>query len=117
MDCIYLRDLTLRCLIGINPDERIHEQDVIINLALRGDFSAAGQSDDIAEALDYKSVKLAVLEHVRASRCGLLERLATEIATLCLRIAPRLKEVTVTVDKPGALRYTRSVAVEITRRR
>jgi hypothetical protein len=33
-DRIYIRDLFLRCVIGINPEERTKRQDVLINITL-----------------------------------------------------------------------------------
>ena len=64
--------------------------------------------------MDYKQVKQQVLALVEGSSFYLVEKLAQEVARLCLK-APRVERVTVIVDKPGALRFARSVAVEITR--
>ncbi|MCH7911193.1 MAG: dihydroneopterin aldolase, partial [Candidatus Hydrogenedentes bacterium] len=44
----------------------------------------------------------------------LVERLAEHVAELALD-APLIERVDVTVEKPGALRFARSVAIEITR--
>ena len=44
----------------------------------------------------------------------LVERLAERIADICLD-SPGVQRVRVRVDKPGALRFARSVAVEIDR--
>ena len=116
MDHIYIRDLSLRCIIGIYPEERRERQDVIINVALGGDFSAAGRSDDIADAVDYKVLKKKLIALVETSAFNLIETLAERVAALCLE-HPKVDEATVSVDKPGALRFTRSVAFEITRRK
>jgi len=43
-----------------------------------------------------------------------VEKLAQQIADCCLN-AEGVQKVQVTVDKPGALRFARSVAVEIIR--
>jgi len=53
---------------------------------------------------------------VEASTFHLCENLASHIADVCLGFE-RVQEVEVTVDKPGALRFARSVAVQITRKR
>jgi len=66
--------------------------------------------------VDYKSVKQTVLGHVEASEFYLVEKLADSVADICLA-DPRVKKVDVTIDKPGALRFARSVAVAITRER
>jgi len=116
MDRIYIRDLQLRCIIGVYEEERRERQDVIIGLTLSGDFSAAGRSDDLADAVDYKVMKKKVIQLVEASQFRLIETMAERIAQTCLE-NPKVQQVTVTVDKPGALRFARSVAFEITRAR
>jgi D-erythro-7,8-dihydroneopterin triphosphate epimerase len=116
MDRIYIRDLALRCIIGVYPEERHEKQDVIINVVLESDHAAAAKSDQLADAVDYKQLKLQIRALVEGSRFNLIETLADRIAALCLQ-APKVQAATVTVDKPGALRFARSVAVEVTRRR
>lgn len=113
-DKIYIRDLQVRCIIGIEPDERREKQDIIVNIVLFTNCKTAGTYDDINCALDYKKVKKAVLKLIENSSYFLLEKLAEEVAKVCLSF-DRVKGVTVTIDKPGALRFARSVAVEITR--
>ncbi|MCZ7591493.1 MAG: dihydroneopterin aldolase [Kiritimatiellae bacterium] len=116
MDRIHIRDLALRCIIGIFPEERRERQDVIVNMILAGDFSAAGKSDDIADAVDYKTINKRIIELVESSEFNLIETLAERIAEQCLA-HPKVREATVTLDKPGALRFTRSVALEVTRKK
>ena len=117
MDFIHIRDLSIRCIIGIFPEERVTLQEVVLNLRLGTDaISAAARSDDIADTIDYKALKQRIRALVEASSFNLIETLADRVAALCLE-DPRTLEVRVTVDKPGALRFARSVAVEVTRRR
>ena len=115
-DRIHIRDLMCRCIVGIYPDERREKQDVIINITLWADYRAACRSDDIADTVDYKAIKKQVIRMVEDSSFQLIERLAEEIAGICLG-NPRVEKVAVSVDKPGALRFARSVAVEIVRAR
>ncbi len=114
MDRIYVRDLVCRCIIGINPEERATKQDVTINIVLEADLSAACRTDDIADTVDYKQLKKNVLRMVEGSSFFLVERLAQRVADVCLE-CPMVLRARVTIDKPGALRFARSVAVEITR--
>jgi dihydroneopterin aldolase/D-erythro-7,8-dihydroneopterin triphosphate epimerase len=115
-DKIYIRNLEIRCIIGVNQDERTEKQDVVINVILFTDTRKAGRTDDLADSVDYKRVKKAILSLVESSEFLLIEKLADEIAKVCLDDS-KVQKVNVTVDKPGALRYTRSVAVEIVRTR
>lgn len=116
LDKIFIRDLLLRCIVGIYPDERKNKQDVVINVEMACDLGAAAVSDRIEDTVNYKSVKKEIVALVESSAFLLIERMAGEIATLCLA-HPGVRQVRVTVDKPGALRFARSVAVEIVRTR
>ncbi|MHC4307461.1 MAG: dihydroneopterin aldolase [Planctomycetota bacterium] len=115
-DKIYIRDLAIRCIIGVNQDERTEKQDVVINVILFTDTRKAGRTDALEDSIDYKGVKKTILSLVESSEFLLIEKLADEIAKVCLDDS-KVQKVNVTVDKPGALRYTRSVAVEIVRTR
>ena len=114
MDKIHIRNLALRCIIGIYPEERTKLQDVVINVTMETDLRKAGQSDDLNDTVDYKTVKLEILDLVEKSEFKLIESLAERISEICLK-ANGVQSVTVTIDKPGALRFCKSVAVEITR--
>lgn len=116
LDRIHIRDLTSRCIVGINSDERVNKQDVIINITLEADLRDACATDRIEDTVDYKRVKQSILVMVEKSEFFLIERLAQAIADLCLSHA-RVQVAHVSVDKPGALRFARSVAVEVTRYR
>ncbi len=115
-DRIEIKDLLLRTIIGINSDERHDRQDVLINLALYTDTRPAGRSDELRDTLDYRALTKRVITLVEESRFYLVERLAAAIADLCLEDA-RVERVSVTVEKPGALRFARSVGVTIDRGR
>ncbi|MCC7352157.1 MAG: 2-amino-4-hydroxy-6-hydroxymethyldihydropteridine diphosphokinase [Anaerolineae bacterium] len=115
-DQIQIKDLLLRTIIGINDEERRNKQDVLINLVLYADTRAAGASDDIADAVNYRTLTKRIIGLVEGSQFYLVEKMAAEIAALCLEDA-RVERVSVRVEKPGALRFARSVGVEIERGR
>lgn len=116
MDHIFIRDLSLRCIIGANESERREKQDVLINIVLAADLKKAGMSDRFEDAIDYRIVKKEIVKMVESSSYCLIEALAETIAGICLKHADVI-EARVQVDKPSALRFARSVAVEITRQR
>ncbi len=115
MDRICICDLLARCILGINDSERRNKQDVLINLAIYTDLRRAGKSDRIEDTVDYRALKKRVLAMAEGSQFFLEEALAEAIAELCLGQQGVLR-VDVRVEKPGALRFARSVAVEISRR-
>jgi D-erythro-7,8-dihydroneopterin triphosphate epimerase len=114
MDKIFIRDLALRCIIGIYPEERREKQDIVINVEMHADLRAAGRSDDLNDTVNYKSIKKDILTLVEGSAFQLIESLAEQIADIALR-NDRVEQVIVTIDKPGALRFARASAVQITR--
>ena len=114
MDRIFIRKLALRCIIGIYPEERREKQDIVINLAMHCDLHKAGRSDDLNDTVDYKAIKKAILKLVENSAFQLLEALAENIADIALA-NDKVQQVVVRIDKPGALRFAKSSAVEITR--
>jgi dihydroneopterin aldolase/D-erythro-7,8-dihydroneopterin triphosphate epimerase len=116
MDKIHIRDLLVRCIVGIYPDERREKQDVIVNIVLHADLRKAGESDDIDDTVNYKTIKKEALAMVQQSEYFLLEKLAEQIAGIALKDS-KVQRVDVSIDKPGALRFARSVAVEIFRTR
>jgi D-erythro-7,8-dihydroneopterin triphosphate epimerase len=116
LDRIYIRDLLCRCIVGIYPEERQNMQDVLVNIVLYADLRIACHSDRIEDTVDYKRIKKDVVATIEASSFFLVERLADQIASVCLE-RERIQRVEVTVDKPGALRFARSVAVHIVRER
>lgn len=116
MDRILIQDLLVSCIIGVNEEERHRKQDVMINLALMTDLSGAGKSDRFEDTVDYRAIKKQVMALAENSQFSLIEALAEAVAGLCLKNAA-ISAVTVRVDKPGALRFAKSVAVEIERAR
>ncbi|HEY6871296.1 MAG TPA: dihydroneopterin aldolase [Geobacteraceae bacterium] len=116
-DEILIEDLLVRTIIGLNGDERHDRQDVLVNLSLFVDTRPAGESDDIADApVNYRTLTKKVIAAAEGASFHLLERLAAEIAAVCLA-EPGVERVRVSAAKPGALRFARSVAVVIERGR
>ncbi len=113
-DKIIISDLLLRCIIGLNDWERENKQDVLINLVILTDMQKAGSSDNPDDILNYRSITKAIIKHVETSQYQLVEALATAIARICC-VDFKARRVIVRVEKPGALRFARSVGVEIER--
>ncbi len=114
MDKIYIKELLVRCIIGINEEERRDKQDVIINITISADLKIAGSTDNIADAVDYRAIKKRIYSFAESSQYFLIEALAGKIAEICLEFE-RVLAVKVLVEKPSALRFARSVGVEVIR--
>ncbi len=116
LDRIHIRDLLLRCIVGVREWEREAKQNVMLNITLHADLSRAAASDDIEDTVDYVTIKKRVIQLVEGSHFYLVEALAQAVADACLQ-DPVVRAVRVTVQKPGALRFARTVAVDILRER
>ena len=117
LDRIIIRDLMVRGIVGINPEERRERQDILVNVTMWADTRQAAVSDDIADAVNYRSVAKALIAHLETAQPKLVERLASDLAEICLAQDARVQAVEVSVEKPGALRFARSVGVVIYRTR
>ena len=113
-DLIHIKDLLLRTIIGINDDERRNKQDVLINITLHTNHSAAA-SDDIKDTVNYRTITKETVNLVENSQFFLVEKMALEIIKICLA-DPRIERAVVTVEKPGAVRFARSVGVTVDRK-
>jgi FolB domain-containing protein len=114
-DQIHIKDLLLRTIIGVNEDERRNKQDVLINITLYTDHAAAA-SDNIRDTVNYRTIAKQTVDLVEKSQFFLVEKMALEIVDICLA-DPRVERVIVTVEKPGAVRFARSVGVTVDRSR
>ncbi len=115
-DRVEITGLRVNCIIGVDETERLAPQPVVIDIALDTDLTAAGSSDDIADAVDYRGLTEAVVSAVESSSYLLIEALATRIADVCLADR-KIEAVKVTVKKPGALPMADYAAVTIRRTR
>ncbi len=114
LDQINIRGLHLRCIVGIQEWERKVLQDVHIDVVLFANLAAAGKSDRIEDTVNYKTLTKAMIALTEKSSFYLVEALAEKLAELCLE-DERVQRVRITLEKPGALRFARSVGVVIER--
>ena len=115
-DFIFLEGLETRCVIGIFDWERKIKQKIRIDLKIPTDVRRAARRDRIKDAMNYKAIAKRILSEVPKSRFYLVETLAEFVARLSLKEF-RLREVTVRISKPGAIRGAKDVGVQITRQR
>jgi FolB domain-containing protein len=116
MDQIIIRDLSARGIIGVNDWEREKPQEILINIVLFADLSRAGETDDLNDSISYRTIAKKAQQHAETAQRFTVEALAADIAKLCLE-EPGVEKVRVRVEKPGAVRFSKSVGVEIERSR
>ena len=103
---IRIKNLRLRTFIGIK------EEDIVINVTIHYPADKARTSEDINDALNYRTVTKNIIQHVENNRFSLLEKLTQDV----LDIAREHHWVTyaeVEIDKLHALRYADSVSMTL----
>src|ERR1700760_3539387 len=115
-DTIFLRGLTVECIIGFIDWERRVKQTVVIDLELPVDCASASLRDEVEDTLDYKQVAKRVIAFIEASEFKLVETLAHRLALLILEEFG-IEWLRVSINKPGAIRGSRDVGVAIERTR
>lgn len=109
---IKITNLRLRTYIGFNPEEKAKQQDVVINIEIQYPAEKAYISDNVDDALNYKTITKKVIEHVEEGRFSLLEKLVGDVLAICSEHS-WVKFARVTIDKPHALRFADSVSLSL----
>lgn len=115
LDKIIIQGIKTQTIIGVNPQERVTPQEVIVDVTIWADLSEGMRSDNITKTVDYKAIKKEILSYIQNSSFYLLETLTNKIAKVCLQ-DNRIKKVKVRVYKPGALSFADNVAIEVIRK-
>lgn len=113
---IHIKDLRLRTYIGINEDEIRNKQDILINVRILYPACKAVGSNQIDDALNYRSITKAIIDLVETSRFALLERLTQDVLD-CVMGFTQVSHAEVEVDKPHALRFSDSVSITLAAQR
>lgn len=116
MDQIFIKDLVARGIIGFNQWEREKLQEIVINVVLFTDLHTSGLSDKVQDSVNYRTVAKKLLKYTETAQRYTVEALATDLARLCLE-DPGVTKVRIRLEKPGAVRFSSSVGVEIERTR
>tara|TARA_Y100000741_G_scaffold316873_1_gene263370 strand:- start:312 stop:677 length:366 start_codon:yes stop_codon:yes gene_type:complete len=116
-DKINIKNLVAYAIIGINSWERQTKQKIEIDIEIESDLSQAMQSDDINDTVNYRTISKKIMEHVASSEYYLVEKLANKLIEICFNEDQNCISVKMTIRKPGAVRFSESVGVTITRKR
>lgn len=114
MDKVFIKDLIARGILGINDWEREKPQEILINITVFTDTRKAAKSDALEDCVDYRALAKKAQAHAETAARLTVEALANDLADICLEAAG-VDRVIVRVEKPGAVRFSKSVGVEIER--
>jgi D-erythro-7,8-dihydroneopterin triphosphate epimerase len=109
---INITNLRLRTYIGFNQEEREKKQDVVVNIEIHYPADIACETDQVEQALNYKTITKSVIELVETGHFLLLEKLVADILSIC-HSHPSVTFAKVSVDKPHALRFADSVSLTL----
>ncbi|GET02501.1 dihydropteroate synthase [Rhizophagus clarus] len=113
-DRIFVQDLRLNTIIGINPWEREEKQSVIVNLTIYPTYKVDSCKDYVIKPHNYRTIVRTVSKHVEESKYKTVEAFATSIARIAI-MECHVNKITVKVEKPSALMFAASAGVEIIR--
>ena len=116
MDKVIIKNLLARGIIGVHDWERKRAQNILINITLFTDTRRAAETDNLEDCVNYSTMSKKVLAHAESVNRLTVEALANDLAKLCLEQKGVMK-VIVRVEKPGAVRFAKSVGVEVERGR
>lgn len=116
MDKVFIKDLVARGIIGIRDWEREKPQEILINITVFTDTRQAAKSDALEDCVDYSSLAKKIQTHAETTGRLTVEALANDLADICLG-EQGVEKAIVRVEKPGAVRFSKSVGVEIERAR
>jgi len=114
MDIIFISDLRIETIIGIYDWERKVKQTVSLDLEMATDIRAAAATDSIEDTLNYKAVAKRLIAFVGDSEYQLVETLAEKIAEIVVDEF-NVSWLRLKLHKPGALRGSRDVGIQIER--
>ncbi|WP_312951241.1 dihydroneopterin triphosphate 2'-epimerase [Superficieibacter sp.] len=107
---IRIKNLRLRTFIGIKEEEIANRQDIVINVVIHYPAEHARASEDIQDALNYRTLTKSIIQHVENHRFSLLEKLTQDVLNLACE-HPWVTYAEVEIDKLHALRYADSVSM------
>jgi dihydroneopterin aldolase len=116
MDIIYLNDLRIETVVGVNEWERRVKQTIVLDVEMGADIQRAATADDISQTLDYKAVAKRIVSFVGGSSFHLVETLAERVADILIDEF-KVPWCRLRLNKQGAVRYVRDVGVVIERGR
>lgn len=114
MDKVFIKGLRVDAVIGVYDWERDIRQKLVFDLDMAADNRVPAASDDVADTLDYDRISRRIAEFVSASEFQLIETLAERVAGLVMEEFA-VRQISLTVHKPGAVDIADDVGVSIER--
>ncbi len=109
---IHIEDLRVHCIVGLHPEERVHEQPLVISMVIPVNFTRAVKKETLDTTIDYGAVARETRAFLKESQFRLLETLGRSLGVhLCETFS--LPAVSLHVRKPEAIHECAGPAVSL----
>ncbi|KAI7903788.1 Dihydropteroate synthase-like protein [Cokeromyces recurvatus] len=116
-DEIFVRDLRLHTIVGVNPWEREEKQVVVINLKIYpSSLPYGGGHSEKNTSYNLRTIVRTLTRHVEASGYKTIEAFAITLARLALEKC-HVNKISIRVEKPSAILFADCSGIEVTRDR
>ncbi len=117
MDTTSIVDLEITCIIGINPNERVEEQPLLIDINLDIDLGDSAFSDDINKTIDYTIIAEMATQLAIEKKYNLIESFCKDLNNLFFETFQIIQQTRITVKKPNALSKAKYAAYSMKKSR
>ncbi|MBN2143807.1 MAG: dihydroneopterin aldolase [Candidatus Aureabacteria bacterium] len=100
---IGLKDYPISCIIGDLPEERLREQQLLIDVEVRFPFDKVIKTDTLEDTLDYMLVAKKLKFLARTRKYRLIELFAAEAISVLYKRWPLIKGVRIKIRKKACL--------------
>ncbi len=108
---IKIEKFRIQCIVGAHAHERKVEQELLVDIEMKVNFSEPVQTDSIVDTVDYEAVCNVCKELAQERRYHLLETFAYEALHAILDSFP-IKWAKIRVRKPQALPLAKYATIE-----
>lgn len=103
--------LRIDCIIGVNPEEKVAEQPIYVDLKVGAYFDKCSETDDVDHTFDYVILGQICTEMAKAGRFQLIEKYAHDVLKELMQRFP-LNWAWIKVKKPLAMPAANFTTVE-----
>ena len=112
MDILHITALRTQTHIGVHAWEQAILQNLIFDIRIPTDISTC--KDQLENTIDYATLSKVVTTYVESNHFKLIETVAEQVAQL-IKNEFKVKDITLTVSKPQAIKNAANVSVTISR--
>jgi 7,8-dihydroneopterin aldolase/epimerase/oxygenase len=115
MDKLYIKNLTLKTTIGCHDWEKQLLQTIIVDIEMGIDCKQIAQTDALNATIDYVQMVDKLTAFAASAKFDLIETLIEKIAQFLHQHYSVIKQLKISLDKPGAMAQAKTVGVMIER--